>query len=1205
MRNVYSQMRHAIFIAVALCFALSGLALAQEESSATITGQVTDSTGAAIANASVVVTNTATNQQRTAQSNDEGLFTVFPLTPGSYTVSVEQAGFKRTLINTTLNARDRRPIDVVLEIGEATAVVEVTDEPPLLQDSATGQTLVSGNQVTELPLNNRNFIRLLETIPGVSSDLDDESSFGLTSRASVSINGLRRNAVNYLVDGVSNTDVGSNITLLSTPTVDSIQEFKVLSSNYTAEIGRSGGGSVIIVTRGGGNEYHGRLYEFVRNDYFNANSFFNNRLGTNPATGEPRAGVPKLRYNNFGGTFSGPLPFFNFGEGGPMFTSGKNKTFFFFSEEQRRIIRATTDAGASTPSALERSGDFSATLGNPICRVTNPTSGAVSFAATTTGTCPTNGVLFQTVDTSGNLIQVRQNQIFRPTDNRPYAGNIIPQSDIDPRSRALLAAYPLPNGTTRNGYTFSPLNVNNTRQEVFRVDHNFNTNHKIFGRYTMDTSNTQESFGLFGAFTFPNIAATDTSVPGRVFAVSYTGVFSNSLVNEFTYNYSTNTINSALVGRGRKSDYPGAENIVEYFQENPANALPTIATRFTQIASTQGYSIEYGNSTFRDVLTYTRGNHIFKFGGEVTKEFKNENLGGNSAAGAFNFSALQSQGLVGSTAVTGTGDSFGSFLLGRANSFSEAQFDPRVRFRFGRNEFFVQDTWKIRSNVTLDIGVRYQYFRPVKDADNLLVTFDPAAYRPVNPATDCATPACNALITARVDPLNGLVQAGSTSRFGETIIPSDKNNFSPRVGLAYQPNFESGFGRALFGSPGKSVVRMGYGLYFDQPLVGIFENATFFTPPVNTAVGFTSTASSVITFSNIRELFGNTSIVGSTFPTRNLGVGGAIAPDFRTPESQVWSVGLQREVFKNAVVDISYVGTKGDHLIRRRNINFVSPADVVRVGSANINAIRPYIGFSNIIYYETSAISRYHGLLSSFNYRLDQGFTITLAYTFSKTLTDSTNDRDAIDDPQNPFDVRQEFAEARTSRPHVFSASYVYELPFFRKSENSFLRLLLGGYQLSGITNIESGAPVPRVVISTTDQANGTRGIYPNVISDPRGGLAGTIDPVSGLPFIFDPLAFENAPLGQFGNLGRAFARLPGRNQTNLSLSKQFYFNTERTVYLQLRAESFNLFNQTQFIGINAARPTTGTDFLLNSTFGRPTATRLPREFQFGAKFYF
>ena len=1212
MKSNFRQAALIMCIAFICSLGLSHSALAQEETSATITGQVTDSTGAAVGNATIVVTNTTTGQARTIQSNEEGSYTIFPLIPGTYTISVEQSGFKKTIVNTTLNARDRRPIDLVLEVGDASAVVTVTDEPPLLQDSSTGQALVSGNQVTELPLNNRNFIRLLETLPGISSSLDDESNFGLTSRADVSINGLRRNAVNYLVDGVSNTDVGSNITLLSTPTVDSIQEFKVLTSNYTAEIGRSGGGAVIISTRGGGNDFHGSLYEFVRNDYFNANTFFNNRVPRR-SDGSIVANVPKLRYNNFGGTVSGPIYFLRFGEGGPTIYNGKNKTFFFFSEEVRRIKRGISDASTTTPSAAERAGDFSARLGNLVCRnaanvfvtSTSPT------ACTTAGSNPVSAV-----DTAGNTVLIRQNQIYNPVNNLPFANNVIPNASIDPRSRGLLAAFPLPN-TGVNGFTFSPVSINNTRQEVVRIDHNFSPNQKIFGRFTQDTSNTQESFGLFNTATFPNVSTTDTKVPGRVFAVSYTGIFSNSLVNEFTYNYSTNTINSALVGRGRKTDYENATGITEFFAENTNSILPVIGTRFTTLQSTQGYSIEYGNSTFRDNLTYTRGNHIFKFGGEFTYEFKNENLGGNSSAGNFGFSNVQTQGFVGTTVITNTtpgnvvttGDSFASFLLGRANSYSEAQFDPRVRFRFGRNEFYVQDTWKVRPNLTLDLGVRYQYFRSIKDVDNLLVTFDPTLYRPVNPATDCATPACLSLITARVDPLNGIARAGVNSRFGDRIIPSDKNNFSPRVGLAYSPQFENGIGRLLFGSPGKSIIRTGYGFYYDQVLVGIFENATFFTPPINTAVAFTSTATNVITFSNPSSdpnAVPGQPVVGTTFPARNLGIGGAIAPDFKTPETQVWSLGIQREIFKNAVIDISYVGTKADHLVRRRNINFVTPAQAVAAGAnagtaANTNAARPFVGFSNILYYETSAKSRYHGLLSSFNYRLQRGFTITLAYTFSKTLTDSTNDRDAVDDPQNAFNLEAEYAEARTSRPHVFSASYVYELPFFRNSENALVRLLLGGYQVSGITQIESGAPVARVTNFSTN--NLTRGLYPNAITDPNGGLAGTIDPSTGLPFIFDPTALSPAATGQLGNLGRAFARLPGRNQTNLALMKQFYFNSERTVYLQLRAESFNLFNTTQFTVIGTTLPTAGP--LSDSVFGRPTSTRLPREFQFGAKLYF
>ncbi|MCA1615381.1 MAG: TonB-dependent receptor, partial [Acidobacteria bacterium] len=249
-------------LALIFCFVLCGTGLAQEETAATVTGQVTDSTGAIVANATVVVRNNETGVERRVQTNDEGVYTVTTLSPGRYTVSVEQTGFKKFLQpDLVLNARDRRPINIALEAGDIGEVVTVTSEEAGVQDSPTGQTLISGTQVLEIPLQNRDFTKLLELAPGISSSLDDETQFGLSSRFDVSINGMRRNAVNVFVDGVSNTDVGSNITLLSTPTIDSIKEFKVLTSNYTAEVGRSGGGTVTLVTRGGGNEFHGTLYE--------------------------------------------------------------------------------------------------------------------------------------------------------------------------------------------------------------------------------------------------------------------------------------------------------------------------------------------------------------------------------------------------------------------------------------------------------------------------------------------------------------------------------------------------------------------------------------------------------------------------------------------------------------------------------------------------------------------------------------------------------------------------------------------------------------------------------------------------------------------------------------------------------------------------------------------------------------------------------
>ncbi len=1196
--NMSKKTFGSILLAAALSLCFGSFAFGQEETSATFTGQITDLNGAVVPNASVTVVNTATGERRTVQANSVGNFNVFPLAPGTYTVSVEQAGFKKAVIEATLNARDRRSLQITLEVGDASEVVTVTSDPPLLQDSPTGQALVSGNQVTELPLNNRNFIRLLETIPGVSSDLNEESGFGLTSLANISINGLRRNAVNYVVDGVNNTDVGSNITLLSAPTVDSIAEVKVLTSNYTAEIGRSAGGAVIITTRGGTNKFRGSVYEFVRNDYFNANSFFNNRLGRNP-DGTERAPVPKLRYNNYGATFGGPIMIPNIGDGGdPILYNGKNKTFFFLSFEGRRMTRGVTDTLIQVPSALQRQGNFSESLGLPLCRQTVATPG-VPVNTINTNCAATGAAQVMVTDTTGASIQARQAMVFRPSDGLAYAGNIVPLAEIDSRSIGLLGLYPLPN-IGLNGLQTTPINILKTRQEVIRIDHNITQNHKIFGRYTQDMSQTTEAGGLFQtAFPLPNMATTDTTVPGKVFAAAYTGIFSSNIVNEATINFSANEISSVLVGRGKRSNFAGADQIRQVFPENNADAIPTITTRFSTLGAIQGFSIEYANITFRDNLTWTRGNHVLKFGGEWVNEIKNENTGGTTQ-GNFGFGAVLGSTLnsTGATIpITGTGDSFASFLLGRAASYSEAQTDFRVNLRFGRREFYAQDSWRIRPNLTLDLGVRYQYFVPPYDENDRIGSFDAELYD--RSRITCTTAACTAF-TLNSDQLNGIGIGGSTSRFGNSIIPSDKNNFSPRVGVAWSPEFESGIGKFLFGGPNKSVVRAGYGFYYDQVLVGIFEQAAFTTPAFSPNVSFTTGTTGIVTFDNP-----SAGAAPGTFPNRSLV---ALSNDFETPETQVWSLGLQREVFRNAVIDLSYVGTKGDKLVRRRNINFVTPAQAIAAGATptsagNTAAVRPFVGYSTITYQESAAKSRYHGFLSSFNYRLSNGFTITAAYTFSKALTDSTNDRDAIDEPQNPLNPN-EYALARTDRPHIFSASYVYELPFFRTSQNSWARLLLGGYQISGITQLESGAPVPRIAVESTQ--NGTRGLYPNVTGDPSGGLAGTIDPVTGLPFIYDPTVFAPAASGQFGSAPRAFARLPKRSTTTLALSKQFYFDSERTRYIQLRAESFNLFNQTNFImaaGAATTLPSAGP--LSNSTVGRPTGTRLPREFQFGVKLYF
>jgi hypothetical protein len=1189
-------------LTLAFFFGLSAVAVGQEETAATITGQVTDSTGGLVQNATVVVTQSDTNAERRVQTNEEGAYVVTNLQPGTYTVTVEHQGFKRNLQNLTLNARDRRLINIVLETGSPSETVTITEQAAVIQDSPTGQTLISGTQVVELPLNNRDYLKLTELVPGVSSSLDDETTFGLTSRADISINGMRRNAVNYLVDGVTNTDPGSNITLLSTPTVDSIKEFKVLTSNYTAEIGRSGGGVVTVVTRGGGNNFHGSLYEFFRNDRFNANTFFNNRVAR-LADGSvaPAVRTPKLRYNNFGGTISGPVLLPRFGEGNPYW-SGRDKTFFFFSEEVRRIIRGTTAATRTVPTVADRAGNFGPRLTTFLCR----NAAATTFAtAATAGTCSgTTPFPVTAVNTLGQTIQVQTNQIFVPGTSIAYANNVIPQSAWDPRAIALLAAYPLPN-TGTNGFTFSPISLNNTRQETVRIDHNFTSNNRLFGRYTHDLSQTQESFGLFGdaASGLPNLGTTNTRVPGHVFAVSLTSILSPTLVNEVAYNYSGTLIGSTPVGVSKRTDYPGTELIPERFPENNNNQIPTVtnSTIGAALFGHQGFRILTRIHVARDVVTWNRGNHTLKFGGEVSNEQKAENAN-NNTQGTFAFSGNQTAGpaALGGTARTGLGVS--SFLLGQANTYSENEFDVSFDFRFGRREFFAQDTWKLRPNFTLDFGVRYQYFTPVRDASNILTNFDPRRYVRANAPT-CTPPAsgpltCATLVAGTGDPLNGIVVAGRNSPEGSFIAPRDLNNFSPRVGIAWDPF-----------SKGKTVIRMGYGFYFDQPLSGVFGQNVQVNPPFNRVVSFNSSGSTIVSLSNPTG-----GVVGAISPPSLFGTD----PEFQLPETQQWSIGVQHGIFKKATLDLSYVGTKGDNLIRITEINLPTPQEVINAGGTAtinvLNAARPFRGYGSITYRESSGRSRYHGMLSSLVYRFTTGSSVTLSYTWSKNLTNATNDRDGVDTPQH-YSLKEsgEYGVARSNRAHVFSAGYVYEFPFFQNSDNAALRQVLGGWQISGITQIQSGLPISRVLnisgtqFATTAINNGLRGNRPNLASDPLGGLTGTVDTSTGasagLPFIFDPNAFALPPDGTFGNSPRGFARLPTQNQTNLSAIKNIYFNKEREFRLQFRAEAFNIFNHTQFTAV-------GTVFnpaqaLSANNFGRPSSARLPREFQFGLKMYF
>ncbi|MCX6537649.1 MAG: carboxypeptidase regulatory-like domain-containing protein [Acidobacteria bacterium] len=1084
---------------VAVMLALIVPAYAQE-TTATITGVVTDDTGAVLPGVAIIAKHVPTGRTFEFVSTSTGAYSATLLPIGAYEVTFTLSGFQPlTIKGITLNVNDRIDVNGKLKVGGLAEVIEVRAETMMVQPTPAVQNLVDAKQVQELPLNNRNFVQLATLAPGVSSDLPDEVGIGLTSTVSISVNGSRRNAVNWLVDGVSNVDVGSNITLLSTPTLESIEQFKIITSSYAAEWPRSGGGIVNVITKSGSKKYMGVAYDFIRSDAFNANSWIRNRSTDPTVAGHP----PKLDYQNFGYTFGGPVP------------KMSDKLFFFWSQEWRRITRAPASLTATVPDPTW---------------LTDPTS-----------------------------------------------TNYVDPSLRDPNAVKLLAAYPAPNVPGKNQYLVSSPNINNTRQEVIRMDYDLSSRWRLTGRYTHDLSQTRELGGLWNGIAIPNIATTETNVPGQVLALQLKTILSNNALNEFSYQKSGNVISTTNPSdtKGMRSDY--GINIPELFPENLTNRIPGIAVSgLSTFNSMQLYHIEYVNHTFTDNFSLQRGNHAFKAGALMTFEQKNENAA-NVTQGSFSF--------VASTNPTRT--AFQNFLLGNADglctacSYSEAERDVTNHLRFNRYEMYAQDTWRAQKNLTIDLGVRYSLYPPITDANNMLVTFDPSFYKAAT-APQFTNAAGTLVDLSTGDWLDGLVIAGKNSPYGNGIYAFQKNSIQPRLGFSWDPK-----------SSGNTIVRGAFGIYYDQPLVGIFEQNSFSSPPFVNNISLTG-----IKLSNP-----GAGVTGTTTGMRAIQ---ATSLDFKNPRTTQWNVAITRRLFSKATIEVSYVGSRGDNLIRPTNPNFPQPADVVALQStvaSAVNAARPFRSYGTITMRETTAKSRYQGLLSAFRWQFGQSGTLSVNYTLSHVKTDSTNDRDAIDIPQNPANPMADYADARTDRRHIFSASYVYEIPFLRDSPNFALRNILGGWQVSGITYVNSGQPVPRMSV---DVNNFRRGGFADLVGNPMVGMLST----NGTPPMwFNPAAFAPPADGTFGNSGRAPFRQPGFYKWDITLSKNFYLTKD--VRLQFRADFINAFNQVNWASDPSA---TGLDntcttsitscTVATDTFGQLIAVRAPREIQFGLKLF-
>jgi hypothetical protein len=1080
-------MRAAIWRSVCGVALLTALAVpaGAQEITGSITGVVRDASGGVLPGVTVTATHTTRGSSTEAVTSATGVYTLPFLAIGVYDLTYALPGFQSTAIRgVRLHVNDRLEIPATMEIGAITDVVEVVGGGTLMQYTPQVQTLMGSTQVEELPLNNRNFAQLTQMVPGVNSNLPDEIGIGLTSVVSVSMAGNRRNAVNWLVDGASNVDVGSNITLLSTPTLESIEEFRIITTGYNAEWPRSGGGIVNIVTKSGSNVLRWSGYEFFRHDGLNANSWVRNQ-STNPAIAN---NPPRLRYNNFGYTLSGPVL--------------RDRLFGFWSQEWRQISRAPGSA------------------------------------------------LSTTIDPAWL--------------NDPAHPNYVPPAERDPNAVRLLGLWPAPNLGV-NSFQETRPNDQDTRQEVLRMDWQINNRWRLMGRYTHDLSMTTEPGGLFFGVAVPNVATTLTDVPGQVFVTQVTTTIRPNVLNEFSFQWSGNAISSQYGANVTNRRDAFGLTVPELFPENRNSLIPTISIAApgpSLAGAPQLFDNKYRNTTFANNLSWQRGNHSFKGGVLMAFEVKDE-WSGSETQGRFVFGA------------GGGRSGFQNFLRGNADGLcgatctsTEPEREVFSQFRFNRYEFYVQDSWRPRSSVTLDYGLRYALHPPVKDRDDVLTNFVPGLY---DPARAPLLNAAGSRIPGTGDPLNGIVVASQNSPHGRGIYHLDKNNLQPRVGFSWDVLED-----------GRTVMRGGYGIYYDQPLVGIFLQNAFVNPPFvqspqvlnaqlsNPGAGISPTALPVV------------NLIASSDP-------------FETPRTQQWNLGVQRQLYRRGVVEATYVGTAGDNLIQPVQINQPQPQDVVAIGV--LNAARPYRGYGNINMRQTTARSRYNGLLMSFRHDQGRAGLLNIAYTLSRTMTDATNDRDAIDVPQNPLDPGAEYALARTDRTHVFTANYVYELPFFRDS-GPLVQSVLGGWQFAGITYFWSGNPVPRIVTGNTN--GGRRGILVNTVGDPKADLPAN---VPGGKYWFNPAAFEAPADGTYGNSGRAPLRLPGVNQWDLTLSKNWY--PVDAMRIQFRAEMINAFNKVQYTGINATCPNTATSLscvAAGSRFGQLTGTRAPREIQLGLR---
>jgi outer membrane receptor protein involved in Fe transport len=1155
-----------------------GLLYGQGGANGTILGTVTDNSGAVVGNAKVDVTNMGTGVATHAETSANGDFTAPYLAPGIYSVTVQAAGFQKAVAdNITLVVAQQARVNVVMKPGQVSETVEVQASSVSLDtDSAAVSQLVSQKQVEQLPLNGRNFLNLLFIGAGAVQTTGEQGQMRQGEGNAISINGGRPTSNNYTLDGLVNTD-----TALNTPAVilsqDAIQEFKVQSETYSAEYGFSAN-QVNIVSKSGSNQLHGTVFEFLRNDAFDAKAPF-------------QSAIPELRQNQFGFVVGGPIYI-------PKVYDGRNKTFFLVNYEGWRIRNGINQSTFNVPNPAWLQGDFSAS--------------GLSPAVAAGGTCIPSATQFcMPID---------------PTTGASFPGNVIPAARFSRLANVALGAglFPAPNCFSAGclgDYRLTTTLPNTVDQQTYKLDQQLGRFGSVFFRYTTATYDNQNINGSvslpFGIGTFHE--------KGESWMISHTIPLTHSLVNNFRFGRLEAV--SIQGGIGAPASDVTALGLTGVFPNLPDYARTYPGLGFQAINGTafgsQGNDVTTSDIPtweFADSLSMTHGKHTIAVGFDYRRWVQKRDLS-NDFLGQFNFNndtiTSNTGGCTNPGGNCGTGNSVADFLLGYyhdASTFQPGPFSPtNVAGNLNQYHFqyfapYIQDDWKVTSRLTLNLGLRWDYRSVPYEQDNKMFWFDRA-----NPLGGLCY-ADKGLGTTDVTGLGGPIAPDGNGFYRycgrNNPAAASKKPFAPRVGFAYRLG-------------DKTVLRGGYGIFFDSAETREIDDSGDIYPFVVRASPGPTTDPTLPKLTD--NMFPAVPLHKVTPALDGSQFFAVIISEFpHNPYVQQWSLSVQRELARNTTLEVNYVGNKGTHLLNRTNYGQglapVNPALCdPSTGGDPTNADCPVAArrpFANITSANGFLGSQWNGY-SSYNAgnvkleRRSNSIALVAVYTWAKSLDDKSaaagvgstnafaghmNENDqALDYGRSDFDVSQRFV-----------TSLVYQLPVgrgrhFGSNMNRAADLAIGGWQVTAITTFQAGFPYSvlandklNLLTTFTQRAN----IVPGC--DPNSGFHKSITEYFNTSCFTQPLA------GQFGNSGRDILRGPGINNWDMGIGKDFKF-TERVAF-QFRAEAFNVFNHAQYgydpntaTSINAPIDNNPND----AKYGQVIAARPGRILQLGGKIVF